>query len=100
MRRVLILVPALLLLAVVIVSVSRGDSGGGRSAADSAPSADVMPYPRTTKPLPVPEIHVRERPWTDPLPGVEAPTQVPRPRLAPGIPGCVDEGEFRVCRSG
>lgn len=100
MRRVLIVVPALLLLAVVIVSMTRGDSGGGRSAADGASSADVMPYPRTTKPLPVPEVHVRESPWTEPLPGVESSAEVPRPPSAARGPGCFAQGEFRFCRSG
>lgn len=51
-----------------------------RSDSDDAgqPDVVVMPYPRTSKPLPVPEVRIGSGPWQDPLPTQVAPlTKLP-----------------------
>jgi hypothetical protein len=47
--------------ASVQVLTSGGGSGGPRVV-------EAMPYPRTTSPLPVPEVFIGQEPWRDPLP--------------------------------
>ena len=39
---------------------------------------EAMPYPRTTSPLPVPEVFIGQEPWRDSLP-----SSVPAKRLPP-----------------
>ncbi|KAA1375968.1 hypothetical protein [Aeromicrobium fastidiosum] len=73
----------LVLLAVLAVAVTVG--AAVQIASDGEPGdarrvADVAPFPRTTKPLPVPEMSILEGPWKDETPGI-----VPRSAL-PVVP--------------
>ena len=63
MRRLLLVISVLLVLGVVVVSVTRGGSDDGLPAADRSLTADVLPFPRGAKPLPVPEVSIAEAPW-------------------------------------
>ena len=63
-RLILATVLAVSLGALVGVSVqvlTTGGSGGPRGV-------EAMPYPRSTSPLPVPEVVIAQEPWRDPLP--------------------------------
>jgi hypothetical protein len=99
MKRVLLLLPVVLVLAVVILAATRQDSGRGPSAADGGLSAQELPYPRTTKPLPVPEVHVGERPWAEQPPGVEPAVPVPRQGSVTAVPRCEDAAHLWFCRT-
>ncbi|MET0448336.1 MAG: hypothetical protein ABWX74_02800 [Aeromicrobium sp.] len=67
MRRVLLLVPALLVVAVAVLLVARGVSDDDRPDGGVRLTADVIPFPRSTTPLPVPEVRIGEEPWRDEL---------------------------------
>ncbi|MET0467871.1 MAG: hypothetical protein ABWZ87_03955 [Aeromicrobium sp.] len=90
MRRVLLVVPVLLAVALVTLLVSRGGSGDGRSAVDPGLTAEALPYPRSTTPLPVPEVRIGELPWRDELmPRQDGPPRiVPSPDVPPRIIEC------------
>jgi hypothetical protein len=92
-RVILAVVLAISLGAVVGVSVqvlTTGDSSSGARVVEAAP------YPRTTSPLPVPEIVVGQEPWRDP-PSSSARQVQPVPRgfatlCSPGSPPPTDPG--------
>ena len=92
MRRFLLVIPVLLVLAVILV-LTRGESGTTRQV------ADPVPYPRTTKPLPVSEIVIDEGPWQDPLPTPSAPAGFGRDGALPeGFRGCASASDtLPVC---
>ncbi|MET0821452.1 MAG: hypothetical protein ABWY58_10835 [Aeromicrobium sp.] len=96
-RLIIAAVLAVSLGALVGVSVhvlTTGGSGGPRVV-------EAMPYPRTTSPLPVPEVSIRQEPWRDPLP-----SSVPaRPVPAEGFvtlckTGSSQPAELRACPDG
>lgn len=72
------------------------------------PDVVAMPYPRTSKPLPVPEVRIGQGPWQDPLPSA-APLRVPQqvPKFAEGLkcttvypPDAKGQGgTFRACQT-
>lgn len=57
---------------------------GGLSNSEDEPVSAVMPYPRTLKPLPVPEVRIGQGPWQDPLPA-EAVPPLPSPLKRPPV---------------
>jgi hypothetical protein len=85
MRRLLLLVPLLVVVAIAVVAVTRGSDEG--PVARAGLTADVVPYPRTTSPLPVPEVRIAEEPWRDELEGV-APEVAPSPLPPTSVPPC------------
>jgi hypothetical protein len=85
MRRLLLLVPLLVAVAVVALVLTRGSDE--RPVAEAGLTADVVPYPRTTSPLPVPEVRIGEEPWRDEPEGV-VPEVVPGPLPPTSVPPC------------
>jgi hypothetical protein len=74
-RLILAAVLAVSLAAVVGASVQLLTTNG---ASDGPPVVKAMPYPRTTSPLPVPEVFIGQEPWRDPLRSARAAKPVPR----------------------
>lgn len=93
MRRFLLAVVVLTVLAVVFV-VSRHGEAPTRQVAERA--AEPAPYPRSARPLPVPEMVIVEGPWKDPLPTetMQVPSNVAGSLLGSGPDG------FTSCRTG
>ncbi|MCD9197828.1 hypothetical protein [Aeromicrobium wangtongii] len=101
MRRALIVVlGAGVVVACVLTLVIglRGPGGVGGPEGDSL-TAQQLPYPRATKPLPVPEAHIGELPWRQEV-GLEPSSAAPMPRPTDDLPACGQQGKFRFCRSG
>ena len=72
MRRLLVVAALAVVVGTGIQIVSSDEPGDVRQV------AEVAPFPRTTKPLPVPEMAIVEGPWRDELPGVVPPSLLPR----------------------
>ena len=83
-RLILAAILAVSLGAVVGASVQVLTTGG---ASDGPQVVEAMPYPRTTSPLPVPEVVIGQGPWRDPLPST-----------VPAKP--VSDGFVTLCKTG
>jgi hypothetical protein len=79
--------------ASVQVLTTGGGSGGPRVV-------EAMPYPRTTSPLPVPEVFIGQEPWRDPLPSaVPAKPADARGYVTPCKTASSRPAELRRCSS-
>lgn len=92
--------------------------GGLSGSDDGRADTSVMPYPRTLKPLPVPEVRIGSGPWQDPLspeitppspsPLKLPPAQVPKfaegltcsDAVVPNLPRNDESRKLRVCKTG
>jgi hypothetical protein len=84
MKRVLLLVPVLLVAATVVLVLTRGGSDDARPVAEVGLTAADVPFPGSTTPLPVPEVRIGEEPWRDDVPWTgELPRVVPTPDTTP-----------------
>ena len=72
MRRLLVVAALAVMVGAGVQIVSSDEPGDVRQV------AEVAPFPRTTKPLPVPEMAIVEGPWRDELPDVVPPPVLPR----------------------
>lgn len=70
MRRVVAMVLGLGLVTAVALVVTLSLRGSDDGSSDTI----VMPYPRTSKPLPVPEVRIGSGPWADSLPAAPPPS--------------------------
>jgi hypothetical protein len=68
-----------------------------RSASDGPQVVEAMPYPRTTSPLPVPEVVIGQEPWRDPLPSAVPAKPVPEGFVTLCKTGSSQPAELREC---